>query len=579
MLTGLKFLRVFANVVLGNEDWNDALAVMMTDALQGIARRLGPVSGVFQQVPVFLELDGMTPIRVIIGSGTYYYLANGAIGVISDADPWWDLIPYTGLGQWLSLSSGEYPEVVDVSLEGEIGWKQYGVGVGEVLTPSAVVEDGDGMLLTVAGHPVWDNTAIKRLCRVWKMDPVTSTSEAIYDGDLDILDGAVKVAVDHQFGQASPSLDAADYRVFVHGPCLRKSAAAPTTTHAHLCRLMPVLPDTGDHRCADLNQNIVNTLDGRWLRSERLVVQEAQNVDAVFNGNERWLGSHEEMVTAGTISAGSLIFRHFWGSEDADEDNDEARQFAIFRGTFSTGTPNYSGVRLFQEDGSDATDIGSVDADEIVHLYMGGPGDLGLAATHPSEAALSVIRNGTRAVLDKVEPTGGAQADETESGLKAVHKVGDLQLLGANGKLVTRCLPVHAASIALGFKVNNEGTPILPILVQDGTTDGEAFLGWEAIVGRKLVKVTTHIYASGATGKIEARLYRHSRTGGLEFLGAAVEWTVGEDTAKDVTPTSETVYEAGYHYGLRIAYATATVPADTSALVTADIVERLFTLQ
>jgi hypothetical protein len=131
-----------------------------------------------------------------------------------------------------------------------------------------------------------------------------------------------------------------------------------------------------------------------------------------------------------------------------------------------------------------------------------------------------------------------------------------------------------AAMLVASLAACNNGTAS----TETGTGDGEAFLGWEAIAGRKLVKVEAYFQVVGLAGKVEARLYRYSPAGGLEYLGAAVEWNIGEATYKNVTPTAETVYEAGYHYGVRIAYATATAPQFTF-LHAANLIERMFELQ
>jgi len=97
---------------------------------------------------------------------------------------------------------------------------KYRESIGEIGVPNNVILNGAGLkvVLNTLCKSVWTDAG-QRTVVIWKIDPVTDGAEAIWEGVVayDVVSGSLMAMVPHHFGQATPSVVAADYFALVKG--------------------------------------------------------------------------------------------------------------------------------------------------------------------------------------------------------------------------------------------------------------------------------------------------------------------------------------------------------------------------
>lgn len=156
----------------------------------------------------------------------------------------------------------DVPAAVELGADGSVNYSRYEEHIGEVVTPSSVIDNGDGTVTLVVGATgglaAWGTNTTARPAKAWLVSPATTGSDAIYDGTAayDSGDARIEVNPGHQFGQSgTPSTTAADYRVLVEGPSITVESTTDLSADTDYWYLGTVASGTHD----DTNQNLLDS--------------------------------------------------------------------------------------------------------------------------------------------------------------------------------------------------------------------------------------------------------------------------------------------------------------------------------
>lgn len=142
---------------------------------------------------------------------------------LSWIDPAWTSVPYANSGAttyYVGAQAQDRPTRAVTGLGGVIQYEAVEEDVGTLGVPDLVTDNGDGTItlrISTLVAPVWSVGGTRPVV-VWLVDPVTSSSEAIYEGTASASGGHVVVTTTHALGQDPVSTTAADYQVLVRGP-------------------------------------------------------------------------------------------------------------------------------------------------------------------------------------------------------------------------------------------------------------------------------------------------------------------------------------------------------------------------
>lgn len=592
MVTDTKFLDIFGNLILGTQCWQGGLIDAVKETSEGILRALAPTGGLLTG-GLAMTIDGTLGTRRlrIPAGATYIGAVDGRLVVFDSETPGCDAVSFDEVSPGhVALRADPVPIEADVTLEGVKGFKLWQVMVGETVEPSAVAVDGDDLVLTIP-YPIWTDAAFKRTVTAWKVAPVTSTFEAIASAEAEVAGSDVIVRVSHHFGQVSPSLVAADYRVHVAGLTLRDAAGEPTSaTHIRLGTIVP--PSIGPDPSIDLGcQVALNTLDPEEVRAQLLRIDVPESDPASLTARWTLLAQARDDGLAAPLNGFEWVLRIFGFAKTPDVTDDTAR-FVAFQHSSSNRV-----FRLYGTEGSGA----NISSGKTVALLLGGDGDLGARVTWKTVGGVagSVFevhrnpRNGP--TIFRVSPHGGAQADESETGKRSLVQVGDLGLTGANGKVIQRVIPLTAAAPEHHGTADDEKRWLLRYHSSGGTNyrhfgpvdlgdsqNAYGSIGLPLVVGRKLVKVSLRLTCVGlGTKRILAALLKGgSGTSDVELLASPyVIWTGGEDVSKDLIPDAGDVpIEEGNWYAVTLIALNGEYPDAGSGVRSITVHERLFGL-
>lgn len=156
----------------------------------------------------------------------------------------------------------DVPAAVEQAADGTLHYSHHLELVGEVVTPSSVIDNGDGTVTLVlaasGGLGAWGTATDTRVARAWLVSPATSGADALYDGTAayDGTDTRIEVNPGHQFGQVgTPSTTAADYRVLVEGLTVTVQATTDLSADPDYWFLGTVASGSHD----DTNQNLLDS--------------------------------------------------------------------------------------------------------------------------------------------------------------------------------------------------------------------------------------------------------------------------------------------------------------------------------
>lgn len=259
-MTGNTWLNLYTAKILGFTDLEDRFAeVLRSEQRTALADLWGPGGTLSAKVPagaggVTFPLTG----RLSIGGTHGGYNGSGYRLEMDGTDPEYLNVPFEDTGATtyhLGLKhAGDdtVPGAAELGKDGSINWSYYNDAIGEVVTPDSVIDNGDGTLTLVLAasgvHADWGTDTSTRPVTVWKLVPVTSGAEALYEGTAayDAGDTRIEVTTTHDFGQATPSTTAADYRVLVKGPTVTETDISSDADYWYLGTILGGSPSTFD---------------------------------------------------------------------------------------------------------------------------------------------------------------------------------------------------------------------------------------------------------------------------------------------------------------------------------------------
>lgn len=186
-----------------------------------------------------MSVSGSAPDRLIsVANGTvrrFFGYAQGELLAWDSNEDGFADIPFadvSGRTYQIGVRHNDYPTQARVKTDGAYWYAKYKQGVGELVTPTAVVDTSPGLRLTVTSGTIsqWTDVTQSRPCTVWLATPKTASAEAIYTGTVDLVSGALVVDVPHYLGQSVVSTTGSDYRVLVHGIRVADTATYDLTT-------------------------------------------------------------------------------------------------------------------------------------------------------------------------------------------------------------------------------------------------------------------------------------------------------------------------------------------------------------
>jgi hypothetical protein len=306
--SGREFLKIFSRMIIGHESWQDYMIDYFNLAVQDCLGMLSSESGIVGEPLPVISFDGSVGDRVLtIGTGEFRFLLNSQIGIFSPGvTPGCTDIPYDeAANQYMALRLDEYPIATDVGTDGTVGYKWNVLGVGENHTPSAVSVEASSIVLTLNTIPVWTKVGAVRPVVVYLATPITSSTEAIYSGNLEVVDGALQVTIPHFLSQAVPSSTAADYCVFVCGPSIA-AAAQSTAEYVRVCNVVLGSPDPTFQMTATPIKNLTS------LKSIIRQIAQALSAVAVGGMTDTQLAGLiiNRIATAGEFSSSLKVSKH-----------------------------------------------------------------------------------------------------------------------------------------------------------------------------------------------------------------------------------------------------------------------------
>lgn len=215
---------IFPQRVLDLAALDTGLAAPLRKTLTDLGADVLGKGGIFADYATFTYAGGL----LTLDDDRIAWTGDGHRIVLDDvAGGGFASIPYADSGAtpyYLGARYAEKPSGALLGFEGTPGFSTWVETSGETYTPSAVADRGSsaGLRFTLTGAlPTamkWSTAGATRPVTVWKVNPATSTSEAVATGTLELDTGEFVVDVDHYFGQlGTPSTTAADYRVLVEG--------------------------------------------------------------------------------------------------------------------------------------------------------------------------------------------------------------------------------------------------------------------------------------------------------------------------------------------------------------------------
>jgi len=214
---GKDFLKFFERVILGHDNWQLDLMDYYDRGLHELLDAVYPASGMLG-TPVSITPSGAADFVFDVDAGNYAATMNGCIGAFAHTADGMQDVPYkNGAVRYVGVKVDAYPTEVDTGTSGVRDFKTWATAVGRsAMCTNANI--GVGTMTLTTDLDAWENGTKTRPCVAWLIDPETDSSEAIYTGVAELVGGAIKVNVTHQFGQTAPSVVGAKYKVFVFGP-------------------------------------------------------------------------------------------------------------------------------------------------------------------------------------------------------------------------------------------------------------------------------------------------------------------------------------------------------------------------
>lgn len=216
----------------------------------------------------------------------------------------------------------DVPAAVELGADGSVNYSRHVELVGEVVTPSSVIDNGDGTVTLViaatGGLGAWGTATDTRVARAWLVSPATTGADAIYDGTAayDAGNTRIEVSPGHQFGQTSPpSTTAADYRVLVEGLSVTVEATTDLSADAAYWYLGTVT--SGSH--SDTDQNLLesfgdtvaafaaehSTADGKHTT---ITFAEKTDLHAIYTADDVQAYGHTFEIITGTPT---VVYENF----------------------------------------------------------------------------------------------------------------------------------------------------------------------------------------------------------------------------------------------------------------------------
>ena len=234
------FIKFFSRIMVGHTSWQSNVMEYQDQVIKTLLESLYPEQGVIGRVARIVCTGGAGTMKFnMVGTGYWRAYMDGKLGVWSNVDPGWVDVPYVeGVNQYIGVNVDAYPEAVDVGTDTTLEFKTWKVDVGITATPTGITDNGDGTMRVTVGttNVDWTDTTATRPCVVYKVNPATGSSEAVYAGVIEKIGGQTVVDVPHGFGQTVISTTVGDYRVFIKGPIVA-GTAIPTLYYTRVGRI------------------------------------------------------------------------------------------------------------------------------------------------------------------------------------------------------------------------------------------------------------------------------------------------------------------------------------------------------
>lgn len=255
MSTGAAWANLFPQRILDLAALRTNLAEPVRETLGDALTDMMGAGGVMLSAAAFTDaasLLSLTADRTAwTGQGERLLLDNAAGAGFAS-------VPYQATGgvtYYLGARYQEKPAGAVLGFEGTPGFLTWNEAIGELYTPDSVTNLGGGTglrfeLATALPAAMKWSTAGTRPVTVWKVNPVTATSEAVASGTLTRSGANYRVDIAHYFGQSSssPSTTAADYRVLVEGLTISASDLSANAAYAYLGTMLSGTHDATGQR-------------------------------------------------------------------------------------------------------------------------------------------------------------------------------------------------------------------------------------------------------------------------------------------------------------------------------------------
>lgn len=255
MSTGAAWANLFPQRILDLAALRTNLAEPVRETLGDALTDMMGAGGVMLSAAAFTDAGSLLTLTADrtawTGQGERLLLDNAAGAGFSS-------VPYQATGgttYYLGARYQEKPAGAVLGFEGTPGFLTWNEAIGELYTPGRVTPLGGGTglrfeLATALPAAMKWSTAGTRPVTVWKVNPVTATSEAVASGTLTRSGASYRVDIAHYFGQSSssPSTTAADYRVLVEGLTISAADLSANAAYAYLGTMLSGTHDATGQR-------------------------------------------------------------------------------------------------------------------------------------------------------------------------------------------------------------------------------------------------------------------------------------------------------------------------------------------